>query len=93
MFHTIHHIAIICSDKDKAIDFYVNKLGFFDPYKLIREDEEHRDELRYDVLGKVGKVLFVVCTFREGDTIRLISARPATKAEKARYEHGEDQDE
>lgn len=93
MFHTIHHIAIICSDKDKAIDFYVNKLVFFDPYKLIREDEEHRDELRYDVLGKVGKVLFVVCTFREGDTIRLISARPATKAEKARYEHGEDQDE
>ena len=62
-------------------------------YTLIREDEEHLDELRYDVLGKVGKVLFVVCTFREGDTIRLISARPATKAEKARYEHGEDQDE
>ena len=52
MFHTIHHIAIICSDKDKAIDFYVNKLGFFDPYKLIREDEEHRDELRYGPLSR-----------------------------------------
>ena len=26
--NTIHHIAIICSDKDAALDFYVNKLGF-----------------------------------------------------------------
>ena len=33
---------------------------FLDPNKLIREDEEHRQELRYDVLGKVGKILFVV---------------------------------
>ena len=24
----IHHIAIIASDKDKALDFYVGKLGF-----------------------------------------------------------------
>ena len=24
----IHHVAIICSDKDAAVDFYVNKLGF-----------------------------------------------------------------
>ena len=28
LLNTIHHIAIICSDKDKALDFYVNKLGF-----------------------------------------------------------------
>ena len=65
---------------------------FLDPHKLIREDEEHSVELRYDILGKVGKVLFVVCTFREGNTVRLISARPATAPEKARYEHGEDYD-
>ena len=26
--HTIHHIAIICSDKDIALDFYHKKLGF-----------------------------------------------------------------
>ena len=66
---------------------------FLDPHKLIREDEEHPVELRYDILGKVGKILFVVCTFREGNTVRLISARPATTPEKARYEHGEDYDE
>ena len=66
---------------------------FLDPHKLIREDTEHPEEQRYDVLGKVGKVLFVVCTFRESNTIRLISARLASPAEKARYENGEDYDE
>lgn len=66
---------------------------FLDPHKLIREDEEHLAELRYNVLGKVGKVLFVVCAFREGNSVRLISARLATVPEKARYEHGEDYDE
>jgi len=64
---------------------------FADPNKLIREDEEHPEELRYDVLGKVGKVLFVVCAFREQNSVRLISARLATVPEKARYEHGEDE--
>ena len=62
---------------------------FLDPDKLIREDEEHPEELRYDVLGMVGKVLFVVCAFREENVIRLISARIATAEEKARYEDGE----
>ena len=28
---------------------------FLDPNKLIREDEEHPGELRYDILGRVGK--------------------------------------
>ena len=36
--HT-HHTAIICSDYEKAMDFYVNKLGF----SLIRE--AHRPQL------------------------------------------------
>ncbi len=62
---------------------------FLDPNKLIREDEEHLEELRYDVLGMVGKVLFVVCAFREENVVRLISARIATAEEKARYEYGE----
>ena len=29
----------------------------------------------FKILGKVGKVLFVVCAFREGNVVRLISAR------------------
>jgi len=57
---------------------------------MIRDDDEHPEEERYDILGKVGRVLFVVCTFREGNIVRLISARIASPAEKWRYEHGED---
>lgn len=75
-----------------GIHFKTAARVFLDPYKLIREDTEHPGEPRYDILGKVGKVLFVVCTFREGNTIRLISARLAAAAEKERYEHGEDDD-
>ena len=28
MMHTTHHIAIICTDRETALDFYENKLGF-----------------------------------------------------------------
>ena len=66
---------------------------FADENKLIRYDEEHPWEDRYDVLGKIGKVLFVVCTFRKGNVVHIISARCATASEKARYEHGESYDE
>lgn len=74
-----------------GIHFKTAAKVFFDPNKLIRKDEEHIQELRYDILGKVGKVLFVVCAFKEENTIRMISAGLATKNEKARYEHGEDE--
>lgn len=48
-------------------------------------DFEHSiDEKRYIVIGVVGDVLFVVYTVRT-DTIRLISARYATKAERGLY--------
>ena len=74
-----------------GIHFKTAARVFLDPYKLIREDEEHLQELRYDILVKVGKVLFVVCAFREGNIVRLISARLATMPEKERYEYGEDE--
>ena len=42
----IHHIAIICSDKDSALDFYVNKLGF----PIIRENyRPERDDWKIDL--------------------------------------------
>lgn len=64
---------------------------FLDPYKLIRKDEEHPEEERYNILGRVGKVLFVVCVFREENVVRMISARIAAVPEKERYYHGEDE--
>ncbi len=33
MLNKTHHVAIICSDRDKALDFYIQKLGF----AMIRE--------------------------------------------------------
>ena len=69
-----------------GIHFKTAARVFLDPNKLIRENIEHPEELRYDILGKVGKVLFVVCAFREQNSVRLISARIATGPEKARYE-------
>ena len=42
----IHHIAIICSDKDAALDFYVNKLGF----RIIRSNyRPERDDWKIDL--------------------------------------------
>ena len=76
-----------------GIHFRTAAKVFLDPNKLIREDEEHPGELRYDILGRVGKILFVVCAFRDRNVIRMISARLATAPEKERYEHGEDDDE
>ena len=76
--------------KKHGIHFKTAVKVFLDPYKLIREDEEHPEEERYDVLGKVGRILFVVFTIRRGNTVRLISARVAGPAERRRYEHGED---
>ena len=65
---------------------------FYDPNKLIREDEEHLEEERFDVIGKAGKVLFVVCTIHEDNKVRIISARKANTEEKRRYENGESYD-
>ena len=44
--NVIHHIAIICSDKDSALDFYVNKLGF----PIIRENyRPEREDWKIDL--------------------------------------------
>ena len=74
-----------------GIHFRTAARVFLDPNKLIREDEEHPQELRYDILGRVEKILFVVCVFKENNTIRMISAQLATKEEKEIYEHDKDE--
>ncbi|WP_022766675.1 BrnT family toxin [Butyrivibrio sp. XPD2006] len=64
---------------------------FLDPDALIRDDDEHLGEERYDVIGSIGKIIFVVITIRKGNTIRIISARCATKPEKERYLYGKNE--
>ena len=47
MLNTIHHIAIICSDKNKAMHFYHDLLGF----PVIRENNRvDRNDWKIDLL-------------------------------------------
>ena len=52
-----HHIAVICSDAEKALDFYVNKLGFTLEKECWREPMG--DWLRMLRLGDTVIELFV----------------------------------
>lgn len=73
-------------NKEKhKISFGTAAYVFDDPYYIEMFDFEHSiEEDRYIAIGKVGEVLFVVFTERK-DTIRLISARLATNAERKLY--------
>jgi uncharacterized DUF497 family protein len=66
------------------VSFQVAQYVFADPDRLERLDQSDSGEERWQVLGKVGKVLLVI--FQEkASGQRLISARLATKAEKRSY--------
>ena len=54
----IHHIAIICSDKEQALEFYSQKLGF----PVIREHyRPERDDWKIDLqMGDAELELFVM---------------------------------
>ena len=63
---------------------------FLDSKRIEMLDENHSDESeeRYNVIGCVERILFVVYTERGSDEIRIISARRATpKEEKLYYEN------
>lgn len=71
--------------KKHQISFETASHIFEDPYYIEMYDFEHSmDEDRYIAIGKVGDVLFVVFTEKR-DTIRLISARLATRVERELY--------
>ena len=57
MLHRQHHIAVICSDWERAREFYVNKLGF----ELIREAYRPAigDYLRMLRLGETTIEIFI----------------------------------
>ena len=69
------------------VDFRDAVKVFEDEHHLMREDlSQDYGEARYQIIGgTVFGLLFVVYTERDGDIIRLISARAATKAEKKLY--------
>lgn len=62
---------------------------FFDENRIERLDDEHSDnEERWQVIGMIEDILFVIYTERE-DRTRIISARKANRAERRIY-YGDD---
>ena len=61
----------------------------YDPNALSFEDPTAQGEQRFVVIGMdhLWRLLVVIYTER-GDRIRLISARPATRSERLKYESG-----
>ncbi len=64
--------------------------SLLDPLALVREDENAQGEMRFILVGMSGegRLLTVCYTLREEETIRLISARKATRREERQYAQG-----
>lgn len=65
---------------------------FADPFAVTRRDDFESED-RQQIIGRINGVLMalVVFTIRKGETeetIRIISARKATQAERRLYEEG-----
>lgn len=59
---------------------------FLDEDRIEKYDSRHSmEEDRYNVIGMVEELLFVVYTEREKDIVRIISARKATEEECNEY--------
>lgn len=75
--------------KHDGIGFELAVRVFLDEKRIERYDERHStmNEERWNAIGMVGKVLFVVFTER-GENVRIISARRATREEEKVYYDG-----
>jgi uncharacterized DUF497 family protein len=74
--------------KHDGVTFQQAAEVFFDPF-LVVVDASRNDEARDAVIGLDTRwnLLFVVHIEREDNTIRIISARKATRQERAIYEN------
>lgn len=73
------------NQKKHGISFLAAAYVFADDHRVELYDEAHStDEDRYAVIGYVEELLFVVYTERR-ETVRIISARFATKQEESIY--------
>ena len=75
--------------KKHGVDFGEAATAFGDPLSLTISDPEHSlGEERFILVGvSYRNRLVVVAHAEDGDVIRIISARPATAAERKAYEH------
>ena len=66
---------------------FADAVSVFDDNTALTIEDDHSGEDRYVTIGMdaFGRVLVVVFTWR-GETIRIISARKATKRERRQYD-------
>lgn len=96
----LHQGQIFEWDSDKAaanlqkhgISFEKACEVFFDPFVRVVDATDREDEARDAAIGFSNdlNMLFVVHLIREGDgleSIRIVSARPATPQERSQYEN------
>jgi len=78
---------VLNKQEHEGLGFEYAQYVFTDPERLERLDQSEKNtsgEERWQTLGMVGKVLFVVYTER-GENKRIISARIAEKHERRSY--------
>ena len=77
--------------KKHSVSFEDAATVFGDPLAATIPDPTHStEEDRFVTIGMTARHLLVVVVHADrGDRIRLISARPATRAEKKQYEESE----
>ena len=79
----------ITNQKKHSVDFDEAKSVFYDDYARLIFDPDHSEkEERFILLGLSSRLrLLIGChCYREGETIRIISARKANKTEQKQYE-------
>nr|MDQ2736681.1 BrnT family toxin [Pseudomonadota bacterium] len=80
------------NQKKHGVSFEAAQRVFEDPLHLSRQDRSEDGEQRWQTLGDVGGVVVLLVahtwgdTERDGEHIRIISARGATKLERKIYE-------
>ena len=80
--------ARINLQKHGGVTFQQSTEAFFDPF-LVVVDASRNDEARDAVIGldRRWNLLYAVYIERENDSIRIISARKATRKEREYYEN------
>ena len=93
--YSLHNIAFEWDRRKAAANFRKHNVSFelaceafFDPFVYYLEDETIDGELRETIIGlsTTWQLLYVVYILRD-DSIRIISARLVTKAEREAYEN------
>jgi len=74
--------------RERGFDFAYAARAFFDPNRLVREDNRHSyGEERYQLVGSIEDRLFVVVYTLRHDVFRIISAHKANQREVKQYEN------